>query len=293
VPVFDRRYRGYTGPRVAASGMRTVARYALAEAFRSRLALVLLVASALVPLGFGAYIYVAHNLDVLTTVGFRINEDFPLVGKPLFFWFLVWQSGFAFLLAAFVGPTLVSRDLVHQAIPLYLARPLSRAEYVLGKLAALLVPLSAVTWVPGLLLVGLQAALAESGWLAANPRVPFAIFFGSWIWILLLALLALALSAWIRWRPVATGMLFGIFLIGEATGAAIEAVMDTRWGKLLAFDDLVQTIWADLFGGVAFLGQEFPRDPLPVLACWLGLAALGAFALFVLDRKVRAVEVSR
>jgi ABC-2 type transport system permease protein len=293
VPVFDRRYRGYAGPRVGGAGVRTVARYALAEAFRSRLALVLLVAAALVPLGFGGFVYVANNLDVLTTVGFKLDSDLPIVGKPLFFWFLVWQSGFAFLLAAFVGPTLVSKDLVHQAIPLYLARPLSRSEYVLGKLAALLVPLSAVTWVPGLLLVGLQASLAESGWLAANLRVPWAIFVGSWVWILLLALLALALSAWIRWRPVATGMLFGIFLIGEATGRAIQAVLDTRWGLLLAFDDMVETIWADLFGGVSFLGRNVIDDPLPVAACWASLALLAVFALFVLDRKVRAVEVSR
>jgi ABC-2 type transport system permease protein len=293
VPVFDRRYRGYAGPRVSGAGVRTVARYALAEAFRSRLALGLLVAAALVPLGFGGFVYGANNLDVLTAVGFRMDDDVPIVGKPLFFWFLVWQSAFAFLLAAFVGPTLVSKDLVHQAIPLYLARPLSRGEYVLGKLAALLVPLSAVTWVPGLLLVGLQASLAEPGWLTANLRVPWAIFVGSWVWILLLALLALALSAWIRWRPVATGMLFGIFLIGEATGRAIQAVLDTRWGLLLAFDDMVETIWADLFGGVSFLGRNVIDDPLPVAACWASLALLAVFALFVLDRKVRAVEVSR
>jgi len=293
VPVFDRRYRGYAGPRVAGSGLRTVARYALAEAFRSRLALVLLVASVLVPLGFGGFVYVVHNLDIFRAVGMKVDEEIPVVGKALFFWFLVWQSGFAFLLAAFIGPTLVSKDLVHQALPLYLARPLSRAEYVAGKLAALLVPLSAVTWVPGLLLVGLQASLAESGWLGAHLRIPFAIFVGSWVWILLLALLALALSAWIRWRPVATGMLFGIFVIGEATGRTIEAVLGTRWGKLLAFDDLVETIWADLFGGVEFLGRSFPDDPLPVAACWAGVAALAALALLVLDRKVRAVEVSR
>ena len=42
--------------------------------------------------------------------------------------------------------------------PCYLSRPFSRAEYVLGKAAVLLVLLSAITWVPGLLAVRLQAA---------------------------------------------------------------------------------------------------------------------------------------
>jgi ABC-2 type transport system permease protein len=292
VPVFDRRYRGYSGPRSPRSGLWAVARYALAQAFQSRLSLVLLVASVLVPVGFGGFIYVVNNLDVLTAVGFKIDE-FPVVGPALFFWFLVWQSGFAFLIAAFIGPALVAPDLAHQALPLYLSRPISRAEYVGGKLLALLAPLSAVTWVPGLLLIGLQASLAESGWLGGHLRVPLAVVVGSWVWIVVLALVALALSAWIRWRPVATGMVFGVFVIGEASGRAIEAIVDTRWGKLLAFDDLVETIWADLFGGVSFLGQNVVDDPLPVAACWAGLAALAALALFVLDRKVRAVEVSR
>lgn len=293
MPVFDRRYRGYAGARSSRSGLWTVARYALAQAFQSRLSLVLLVASVLVPVGFGAFIYVAHNLDVLSTVGFKIDDDFPLVGPVLFFWFLVWQSAFAFLIAAFIGPALVAPDLAHQALPLYLSRPIARAEYVGGKLVALLAPLSAVTWVPGLLLIGLQASLAEPGWLFAHARVPLAVVVGSWIWILVLALVALALSAWIRWRPVATAMVFGVFVIGEASGRAIEAIVGTRWGRLLAFDDLVETIWADLFGGVSFLGRNVIEDPLPVAACWGGLAALAALALFVLDRKVRAVEVSR
>jgi ABC-2 type transport system permease protein len=292
VPVFDRRYRGYAGPRSLRSGLWAVARYALAQAFKPRFALVLLVLSVLVPVGFGAFIYVVHNLGVLATVGFKIDE-FPVVGPALFFWFLVWQSGFAFLIAAFVGPTLVAPDLAHQALPLYLSRPISRAEYVGGKLLALLAPLSAVTWVPGILLIGLQASLAEPGWLAANLRVPLAVVVGSWVWIVVLALVALALSAWIRWRPVATGMVFGVFVIGEASGRAIEAIVGTRWGKLLAFDDLVETIWVDLFGGVTFLGQSVLDDPLPVGACWAGLAALAALALVVLGRKVRAVEVSR
>ena len=46
-------------------------------------------------------------------------------------------------------------------------------------------------------------------------------------------------------------------------------------------------------GGIDFLGQAFPEDPLPVAACWATLAVLLAAALWVLHRKVRACEVSR
>jgi ABC-2 type transport system permease protein len=211
----------------------------------------------------------------------------------LFFWFLVGQSMFAFLLASFTGPTLVGPDLVHGAMPLYLSRPISRADYVLGKLMVLLVLLSAVTWVPAMLLTGLQASVAREGWLADRWRIPFALFVGSWIWILLLSLLALAISAWIRWRPLATSALFIVFVVGSAFGTAVNATLDTNWGKLLMLGEMAQTIWADLFGGVPFLGGDWPRDPLPLVACWLGLATACVAALAILHKKIRAFEVVR
>ena len=40
---------------------------------------------------------------------------------------------------AFIGPGQVSPDLANNALPLYLARPFSRVEYVLGKMSVLLV----------------------------------------------------------------------------------------------------------------------------------------------------------
>ena len=203
--------------------------------------------------------------------GQGLDSSWIAIDKEPFFWFLVWQSSFAFFLAAFIGPTLVAPDLAHNALSLYLSRPLSRADYIVGKLLVLLVPLSAVTWIPGLLLLGLQTSLAGTGWLSAHWRLVPAVVVGSWIWILLLAVLAIAISAWVKWRPVATGMLFGIFVVGEAFGKAIEEIAGFRWGKVLAMDDVVQTIWADLFGGIDFLGHPFPRDPLPVAACWATL----------------------
>ncbi len=243
-------------------------------------------------------IYLANNLDMLTAVGWNVtgegvDSSWMEIDKEPFFWFLVWQSSFAFFLAAFIGPTLVAPDLAHNALPLYLSRPLSRTDYIVGKLLVLLLPLSAVTWIPGLLLLGLQTSLAGTGWLGEHWRLVPAVVVGSWIWILLLAVLAIAISAWVKWRPVATGMLFGLFIIGEAFGKAIEEIAGFRWGKVLAMDDVVQTIWADLFGGIDFLGQEFPQNPLPVAVCWATLAVLLAAALWVLHRKVRACEVSR
>lgn len=305
MPVYDRRYRGYSGERLSerSSGLGrfrfwTVARFALEDLWKSRLALILFILACLPPLVFALFIYGANNLDVLTAAGLKfggegVDGSFLAIDKEPFFWFLVWQSSLAFILASFVGPTLVGPDLVHNALPLYLSRPLKRSDYVIGKLLVLLLPLSAVTWIAGLLLVLLQTSLAGFGWLVEHWRIVPALFVGSWIWILLLSLLALAVSAWVKWRFVATGMLFGIFLVSEAFGHAIVQIAGLRWGKLLAFDDLIETIWSWLFGGVEFLGTQFPEDPLPLAACWAMLGLLGALSLWMLHRKLRACEVSR
>ena len=295
MPVYDRRYRGVTGERrPARSAVVTLARYGLAEIFGSRLLLVMFVACCLPFVVFATVIYVAHNLEVLALLDVRsaapLQENLQ---GTLFFYFLVVQSNLAFVLASFAGPSLVGPDLVHGAMPLYLSRPLGRGEYVLGKLAILITLLSAITWVPGLLLIGLQAALAGGDWLVVHWRLPFAIFVGSWVWILLLSLLSLAISAWIRWRPLATGALFGIVVLGGAFGAAIVETLDSRWGKLFVPLELLKTIWLDLFGPLQmFASMDRTRD-VPVGAAWLGLAGLAVAALALLHRKVRAYEVVR
>ena len=57
----------------------------------------------------------------------------------------------------------------------------------------------------------MQGSLAGDGWFGTNLRIALAMFIGSWVWILTVALMALALSAWVRWRPVAGGLLFFVF----------------------------------------------------------------------------------
>ena len=295
MPVYDHRYRGYTGERRASRWLfLTLTRLGLVEVFSSKLILILFVASCLPFLVCAVLIYGANNADVLSTL--QVTDASPLLKAlegTLFFWYLVIQSMFAFLLASFTGPTLVGPDLVHGAMPLYLSRPISRADYVLGKLGVLLTLLSAVTWVPALVLVGIQAALAREGWLGDRWRIPFAMFVGSWLWIVLLSLLALAISAWIRWRPLATSALFIVFIVGTAFGTVTNVTLDTRWGGLLMLGGMAKKIWTDLFGDVPFVGGVASDSGLPVAVCWLGLAAACAVSLAILHKKIRAYEVVR
>ena len=293
MPVFDRRYRGYSGERRSPRGLFwTLARYGLAEVFSRRLLLVLFVTACLPVVVFATLIYIANNLELLAL--FDIQDDNELVQSlsgTLFFWFVVGQGNLAFLFASFAGPSMVGPDLAHGAMPLYLSRPMRRGDYMLGKLAILGTLLSAITWVPGLLLVVLQSALGGGGWLVTNVRIPIGILLGSLLWIVLLSFVSLAISAWIRWRPLATGALFVLFVLGGAFGTAINQIVGTRWGTLLMFTDQMKTIWVDLFAVELILGRPDGQGDLPVAVCWIAIAAFAAFAALLLHHRIRAHEV--
>jgi ABC-2 type transport system permease protein len=172
-------------------------------------------------------------------------------------------------------------------------------EYVLGKMSVLVILASLMTWVPGLLLFALQGYMEGWQWMADNARLAWAFFFSSWIWILLISLLALALSAWVKWKPAAGALIFVVFFVSAAFGATINAVERTNWGHLLSLGYLVGSVWERLFEGShrTTTGAVFFRVPtgeeLPMWVCWTALAFVFLACLYMLARRVRGAEVVR
>ncbi len=296
--VYKKTYRPYEGG-VTAGWKRflTIPRYALEDLQRSRFLNIFYIASFAYPVIAAIVIYLEHNLAALQGLSAEKIAAVVSIDSGFFMSFLGWQSMLALFLAAFIGPGLVSPDLANNALSLYLARPFSRTEYVLGKLSVLLLLMSLMTWVPGLLLFSYQGYLEGQGWMAANARIAAGLFFGAWIWILLLSLLALALSAWVKWKPAAGALMFGIFFVAAGFGQAINQVEDTKWGLLLSVPSVIGTLWVWLFegnrsqstGGVFF---RLDRSAvIPVEDCWATLAALCLICLYMLARKIRGAEV--
>ena len=141
-----------------------------------------------------------------------------------------------------------SRDLRNNALPLYLCRPFSRTEYVMGKMSVILILLSAITWIPQLLLFFLQSYLEGFAWFRANLWIASAIVIGSVVWILLLALLSQTISALVKWRVVASAAMLGLFLIPSVFGEFINLVFLTRWGNIVSLGGLMNNVTAGLFG---------------------------------------------
>jgi ABC-2 type transport system permease protein len=286
--VYKRTYHGYDGPMTPAwSRFAIIPRYAYRGLFRSKIMTAFFVLCFLAPVVFLALIYFVNNIDSLARMFGAADAKSPLaVDGEFFFTYLGIQCPLAFILTAFIGPGLISGDLANGALPLYLVRPFSRAEYVLGKMSVLLILLSLITWVPGLILFGAQAAMAGGGWLSQNLWIAWGIFAGSWIWILVISLLALALSAWVKWRIAAGALLLAIFFVATGFGEAIDAVLDVHWGRLINLMYVFATVWNKLFRSrETFEISEF--------SAWVVLALISAACLLLLRRKLRAFEVVR
>jgi ABC-2 type transport system permease protein len=284
--VYKRTYQPYQGPLTPAwSRFLVIARQAHRRVFDSRFLVFFFVLCFVWPAVCAALIYLRHNAGAIELFKINVARLIPIDGQ-FFFRFLGWQGSMAFLLTAFVGPGLISTDLRNNALPLYFCRPFSRAEYVLGKFAVIAMLLSLITWVPGLLLFGFEANLEGGAWFRDNLWLASGIFLGSWIWIVTLCLLALALSAWVKWKVLAGALLFGVFFAAAGFGTAVNAVMHTDYGNLINLPQLVRTIWAGLFGVRSTGG-------IPPDSAWTALAGICALCLYLLDRKVRAFEVVR
>jgi ABC-2 type transport system permease protein len=283
-----------------------IPRYALRETFKSKLFTAIFILCFIYPLIATILVYLHHNANALALLQINVSELVP-IGASFFLTFVRMQCAFGFILTVLVAPPLISRDLSNNALPLYLCRPLSRTEYVLGKMAVLVFLLSLVTWVPGLLIFFFQASLAGFAWFWANLWMIQAIFSGSMVWIILLSLLALAVSALVKWRVVASGALLGLFFVPRAFGEIINELFLTRSGHLISLWATMESIWSGLFGlFVRQTGQirgkvttpiydnEFVDIVMlepPLWVSWLVIALVCAVCVWLLSRKVRAYEV--
>ena len=282
--VYKRGYEPYEG-RLTPEWSRflIIARHAYRGVFDSRFLIAFFVVCAVYPLFCVGAIYLPYNAAADALLEGR--SLFP-VDAHFFAKFLGWQGMLAFMLTGFLGPGLIAPDLTNNALPLYFCRPFSRTEYVVGKMAVLAILLSLITWAPGLLLFGFKAYMAGLGWFAQNWWMAAGMFIGSWAWIVVLCFLALAMSAWVKWRIAAASLIFGIIFVAAGFGEAINHSMHTQIGYAVNLLKIIESIWLSLFR----IGRE---ADLPVPLAWTLLVAFCGVCYLLLATKLRAYHVER
>ena len=226
--VYKNNYRAYAGP-VTPLWMRlfVLARYGFAEAWSSRITVALFFLSLLPLVVFLIGIYLANNPVAQMLVLKNANHALA-IDASFFLNVLQIQAWIALAVTAWVAPRLIGFDLADNALPILLSHPISRPGYVFGKFMAMFTSLSAVTWIPCLLLFAYQGYSSPQPWFVANLSIALGVFAGAVIWIAFLSILGLALSSWVKWRVVATGIIFAAVFVPAGVGAIFSAVLRTK-----------------------------------------------------------------
>jgi ABC-2 type transport system permease protein len=304
--VYEQTYKPYTGKLTPEwSRFLIIPRHTLRGVFNSKLFTAFYVICFLPLLVEAVLIYLHHNVTALAIMDLNARELIP-IDATFFQYFVNIQGGFAFFVALLVGPPLVSRDLRNNALPLYLCRPFTRTEYVMGKMSVLILLLSWMTWVPQLLMFLFQSYLQGFDWFRSNLWIASAIVIAGLVWILLLALLSQTLSALLKWRIVASGAMLGLVFIPSVFATIVNFIFQTAWANVISLFALMANVTAGLFGTfdrvsgrieVTDFDDNVVREVLflepPLWVCWAALFVFSAVCLAILHWKVKAYEVVR
>jgi ABC-2 type transport system permease protein len=275
MPIHDQGYRRYSGARVLrARSWSVIARAGIAERLRERRFLALLLVAWLLFFVRAVQIYFGTTF---------VRASFFAPSAETFHSFLTQQRLFVFFITIYAGAGLIASDRQANALQLYLSKPITRHDYIVGKLATLAAFLTAVTWVPAMMLLMLQVLFSGSlEFVSTHPRLVPAITITAALQVALASMMMLALSSLSRSRRFAA-MLYALVTIFAGT---IERVLQTATGAagwvLLSPQNTLLVITDALFG---------IEPEIPVTIALIAIVTLMAVCVAVLEQRVRGVDV--
>jgi ABC-2 type transport system permease protein len=202
------------------------------------------------------------------------------------------QSLLIVLAVGIVAPPLISQDLRTRAYLIYFARPITRLEYIVGKVGVVGFFLLSFTALPGLLLYVVGLLLSPSiDVLLTTWDLPFRILLASACLILPTTLVALAFSSLTLESRFAGFAWFAMWIFGHVTYSALVAIptleahrnrqeFEPGWRLLTSPYRVLGNVQSYIFG--------FDGSATMVLPSFLLLAAVSAGSLVILFRRVNA-----
>jgi len=277
VPIHDQGYRRYGGLKARrGTGWMVITRAGLRTFFAKRAFLGLLLVSWFPFFVRAVQIYAAANLP---------QAAFLAPTAETFRQFLDQQQIFVFFVTVYVGAGLIANDRRANALQIYLSKPLTRAEYVFGKLAILMTFLALVTWLPAIVLLIVQISFAGNFTFFRNNAFLFpAITVFSFVQVTMVATAMLALSSLSKSSRY-VGILY----------AAVIFFTQAIYGVLYAVTRSTSMSWVSFSANLTQIGDVIFRQPLKYDTPWpvslLMIVGLIALSGVILERRVRGVEV--
>ncbi|MGF1431438.1 ABC transporter permease [Kitasatospora sp. LaBMicrA B282] len=279
--IHDIGYRGYQGPRLGRGyATRSLfvqslrAAFGLGRSARAKVLPMLMLAAVTLPAAVLVAITIMESRTELAT-------DYPryLAGVGLLF---------VEIFTAAQAPVLLSRDLRHATVPLYFSRPITRADYVRAKAAALVVALLVVTVLP-LLVLYLGALLG--GLDPARNTEHFAIgLLAALLYSVVFAAVGLVIAAATPRRGFGVAAIMGVLVVSGLVANIVVALTqgahqvgtdNSSWAYLLAPDEVVARFTNQLCGLAGDLGGTPGSLGAVVYGLEIVVIAAGAYALLL------------
>ena len=195
---------------------------------------------------------------------------------------------FVVLAMGWYGTGLIAEDKRLRAHLLYFARPITRWTYLRGKLGTVLFWGSCVVVGPVTVMCG-TAVFASPEWSFLTDRWQLILKLEGYalLWVVVHALLVLAVSSVCRLRNQALAGLFGIYFLMSIAGELLAWLFDSANWRLLSLVRNFERLSEALFGiasGEVTWGLE--------ASLW-ALAAFCGLCLVVLDAQFKKMELGR
>jgi ABC-type transport system involved in multi-copper enzyme maturation permease subunit len=221
----------------------------------------------------------------------KFLERLALNGTAHTFGNFIWFQGYVLVIVlALAGSVLVGNDFFHGSLPFYLAKPIGRWHYVLGKCLAIAAFVNIMTTLPAIIL-WLEAGLLYDwqSYYFDNLDLLFGIICYGLLLSVTLSLLVVATAVWVR-RTVPLVMIWMAMFVFLRTLSAwlVDSLKDERWRLI--------DLWNDLYlCGLWYLGAEHstirPQPQPSFLEAGLAVSLVCGICLIYLRRRVEAVEI--
>ena len=276
MPIHDQGYKRYGGTRGRGLAWLVMFRSGFIRMFSNRRWIVLMIASWIQFIVRAVQFYIAANFPQAAMVAPTAATFRDFFDK---------QDLFVFLVTVTLGAVSIAEDRRANALQIYLSKPLTRLEYIFGKLSVLMAFLLFITWVPAMLLLIVEVLFAGNfTFLIHNAYLVPAITVYSLVEVLMVSSCILALSS-LSTNSRFVGILY----------TALIFFSDAVYGVMRAVTGSTSVSWIAFGNNLAQVGDVIFRVPLRFETPWIVslavvLTLIGLSAL-ILERRIRGVEI--
>lgn len=225
-----------------------------------------------------------YIINQVPSVDFQFEIDGDFFQKFLFRVYPFSATFLVALVAIFGGAGLIATDLKNNALSLYLSKPISWIDYLIGKFATIGILLGCLTLVPGLLLFLEQSLLAGTAFLKAYYWVPFSLLAYSVVIILSTSLLILLFSSLTTNSRYAIIGFSVVWFGSSVTYEVLKTIARTSKVALVSICANYDILGTTIFGGSPNYSVHW------VWSLLIQIIVITA-CLFVLHHRIRAVEI--